>query len=494
MNDFRALIETNNPDVFCVTETWFTNESDVNVNGYNIYRKDRSNGKKGGGVSIYTRNSMQTFDVNDQDLNNQSIEQVWICINCNEEKILVGCMYRPPDSSQLVNDQIISSINAAKAVIDKKLYTSVVIIGDFNYNTLKWDMEIDQCDNVISSQDNQFLDCIENSFLIQCIVKPTFQRKSGEEKNILDLVIVDDENRLFGMVHSPPLGKAEQGHHVLKWFYKIMSECVKNKEIKEKLLYDKGNYEEINKYFSEVNWIKEFKSLNINQSYSSFLKHYYFACATHIPRSKIRTKNGEIWMTKELKSLIKTKNKFWISNKALKWSIPESKTIYNKMKREVTKNINTAVRTYEQNLMTKVKLEPKLLYAYINKKQKVKNSIKAMVNQAGEMCLDPIEIANILNNYFGSVSQIKEDDCIPVVEMKCSSKLEFIDVNKNKVKTYLSKLDIRKSIGFDEVHPQVLKNCDVSISLPLSLIFEKSLQILSRHLILCYVKDWELKC
>ena len=85
----------------------------------------------------------------------------------------------------------------------------------------------------------------------------------------------------------------------------------------------------MNKFVSEVNWIKEFKTLNINESYSLLLKHYYLACATNIPRSKIRTKNGEIWMKKELKSLIKTINNFWISNKALNWSIPESKTIYS---------------------------------------------------------------------------------------------------------------------------------------------------------------------
>jgi hypothetical protein len=49
-----------------------------------------------------------------------------------------------------------------------------------------------------------------------------------------------------------------------------MIKCAKDKEIKEKLLYDKGNYEEINKYFSEINWIKEFYCLNINESYSFF--------------------------------------------------------------------------------------------------------------------------------------------------------------------------------------------------------------------------------
>ena len=33
------------------------------------------------------------------------------------------------------------------------------------------------------------------------------------------------------MVHGPPLGKAEQGHHVfgsLKWFYKMSGECAKD--------------------------------------------------------------------------------------------------------------------------------------------------------------------------------------------------------------------------------------------------------------------------
>lgn len=45
------------PDILVVTETWLKksiNNSDVSINGYNIYRIDRTG--RGGGVTIYVKN------------------------------------------------------------------------------------------------------------------------------------------------------------------------------------------------------------------------------------------------------------------------------------------------------------------------------------------------------------------------------------------------------------------------------------------------------
>ena len=47
-DEFTVVVETNHPNLIGVTETWFKNVSVTNLNGYNLYRKDRCDGRRGG--------------------------------------------------------------------------------------------------------------------------------------------------------------------------------------------------------------------------------------------------------------------------------------------------------------------------------------------------------------------------------------------------------------------------------------------------------------
>ena len=50
--EFSTEVETRNPDIIMICETWCTENSIVSLPGYNLFRKDRSN-RVGGGVCIY---------------------------------------------------------------------------------------------------------------------------------------------------------------------------------------------------------------------------------------------------------------------------------------------------------------------------------------------------------------------------------------------------------------------------------------------------------
>jgi hypothetical protein len=62
-----TLAHSANPDVLAVSESWLrkaTRNSEISIPSYNIFRQDRT--AKGGGVSIYCRESLQsshTFQV-----------------------------------------------------------------------------------------------------------------------------------------------------------------------------------------------------------------------------------------------------------------------------------------------------------------------------------------------------------------------------------------------------------------------------------------------
>lgn len=75
-----------------------------------------------------------------------------------------------------------------------------------------------------SKQADEFSRCIDDLFLHQCVIEPTFQSAKGDQKNILDLILTDNANKVYGIHHHPQLGPTEQGHHILTWNYIISQE------------------------------------------------------------------------------------------------------------------------------------------------------------------------------------------------------------------------------------------------------------------------------
>ncbi len=67
------------------------------------------------------------------DLEPQDIECVWVEIPLQQNKILIGTFYRPPNSNQNVMTSIERSIDLA---MDTGI-PNVIVTGDFNLNTLQ---------------------------------------------------------------------------------------------------------------------------------------------------------------------------------------------------------------------------------------------------------------------------------------------------------------------------------------------------------------------
>jgi hypothetical protein len=89
---------------FC--ETWWNDQSATNIEGFNLFRKDREF-SRGGGVCIYVENQIKSYQVNEICLLDNSIEQVWCSIEIGQDNILCGCIYRT-GVSDFVNCQKIT--------------------------------------------------------------------------------------------------------------------------------------------------------------------------------------------------------------------------------------------------------------------------------------------------------------------------------------------------------------------------------------------------
>jgi hypothetical protein len=93
---------------------------------------------------------------------------------------------------------------------------------------------------------------MDNCFLNQCVVEPTFQDVNGKLTNVLDLLIVDDVERFINVTHNDSMGTTRQGHHLLKWNY-IVNEDIKKKFVKKSYCFKRGEFDGITQYFEDIN-------------------------------------------------------------------------------------------------------------------------------------------------------------------------------------------------------------------------------------------------
>ena len=124
------LIETElrNFDVISITETWLdqrTSDLDLNIKGFNLFRRDRPGDNHGGRDYIYScrRKAIEL----------PNIECVWVEVIVQGRKQLIGTFYRPPNSSNAVMTSIEDSIGQA---FDTNIQ-NILITGDFNLDILK---------------------------------------------------------------------------------------------------------------------------------------------------------------------------------------------------------------------------------------------------------------------------------------------------------------------------------------------------------------------
>ena len=98
LTDIHFLLKEVEFDILGVTETHLTEDIPnelIGILGYNMVRRDRSNGSKGGGVVIYYRDNLNIFEDLKWNIH-QDFEAVWLNITIRSQSTLLGCLYRPP--------------------------------------------------------------------------------------------------------------------------------------------------------------------------------------------------------------------------------------------------------------------------------------------------------------------------------------------------------------------------------------------------------------
>ena len=115
----------------------------------------------GRGVCIYTGKKLKAIPVIEPASEIYS-DSVWCEVRLrNNDKLLVGCIYRSPSSTSDNNARLGQVVNSACT----RGISHLMILADFNYSEIDWDTWTSS--GSVNHPSWKMLDCLQNNFLYQ---------------------------------------------------------------------------------------------------------------------------------------------------------------------------------------------------------------------------------------------------------------------------------------------------------------------------------------
>ena len=436
-------------------------DSEISLPNYSLF----TNQNRKRGVAIYIESKL-----NPRDCTNEINKKFEECVFCefkgaNNEKVLIGCLYKSPNTSKENVDNMINTLRNEN--IQK--YDIICITGDFNYPKLDWNGGGKE-----STENERFRECLNDAFLTQKVNKPTRNVRMDQQANIVDLVLINEESAISEIVHSAPLGNSD--HDVL-FFQLNISKQRNKKEKSKKFNLNKGNYEEMRKEMKKENWTN-LEKLDVEQTWQRIKTKILEQMNKHIPKTEIndRKKNKPCWMNQKV--LRKIKKKYHAYKRYLVTKQGKDYENYIRQRNKCTKEIKKAKKKHEKNIANDCKNNPKRFWKYVNEKCKTNVGISSLKDKNGNLVTSDKGRAEILNEFFTSVFLKEDKTNLPNVnegEFSKGKKIKETTITKEAVEKKLKELISDKAQGPDKIPPRVLKELYKELAEPLTVLFRKSI-------------------
>ena len=463
-----------NYDIIGITETNYKNIKDkpnileYNLVGYDIFHNDTLDTKiPHRGIILYIKKNLKATQISF--VNSCFNESIWVSIDLKfNETLLIGCIYRSPNSNDNNNSKLIELINE----VSNSKFSKLLIMGDFNFPNIDWKLETCSFSNGAASN---FLENIKDNFLCQHIMLPT-RGRYGQNTSLLDLILTNDEDIVKDVSINSPLGKSD--HSVIK--FKLFCDAEIDDEFIPKLLFDKGDYESMRSKLDLIDWsqvLLENEETNVDTQWNIFKDIYNDIVATFVPikTNKNETSNKKGKYNKEILTAVKKKHRLW--QRFIETKSGEKYIEYAKARNKAKGLIRSFQTNINKKIAQDIKTNPKRFWAYVNSKTKSKGEIPNLkTDDDRNITENNSEKAEVLANFFSSVFVSEPDGEIPEQINHGVSSISNIHISEERVKSKLNNLNVSKSCGPDLIHPRVLKELSQNFALPLSIIFITSLE------------------
>lgn len=284
--------------------------------GYNVFRKDRNEGRVGG-VMIYVRNSLKCAQIVWPD--NVTLECVGVNIVLSKEmNFIVICIYRKPSTNVEFFDQL-------KLLLDFCCPNKeIILIGDFNIN---WD----------SKKERKNLKQITDLFnMVQLIDKPT--RITNTSKTRIDLLFTNKTERILKTYHFLTGLSDHNAIFFTRKLTKAHFQKSRTSEQSPSCFYDivpKGQLQNLSKALMETDWNEIVSCDNISTNSVTFHTKVLEAIVAHTKRiKKNKTNKCDLpWPSEECRELMRTRDQ--LLKKSLKTELNSDRQLFTSARNKV---------------------------------------------------------------------------------------------------------------------------------------------------------------
>ena len=368
---------------------------------------------KGSGLCLYVHNSMNFTKMDKLSICNESIESLFVTITNATDPLVVGVVYRPPNSTladfNFQYEKILSELDG------KKCY----ILGDFNVDLLQNSFSLDQ---------DRFQEIIYTNGFTPSISLPTHQMPHCA-KTCIDNIHTNDI--VDCMPISGVLSNRISHHHMI---YLIKELTVDNSgqtcaNVKKKVTthYNYSN-SNLDKLCEEIE--KDIDRMHSEcDTFESFLEFFQekidTTCKLLTPRTSKRNSIVNPWITEGLINSIEKKARLYFDwRKTCSLTLPDGNdSLHVKYKEfsKVLKNLIKVAKTvYYSNKFEKYNKNSKKTWEIINElRGKTKMLVKDDFIIDGQRIANRRIIANKFNEYFTSLAsnlneQILSNDYVTI--------------------------------------------------------------------------------
>ena len=451
------ILNNGDIDILACSETWLDDSFPEGILTFNddfsVVRKDRSR-KIGGGVLFLIRKNIKFFHVDDFSVNFIHCSDVLaLDLFSKNGKIRLILVYRPPSETVDGTRQLVDQLEALIPL------HHLVICGDFNLPKLNYS---DPCYHRDVSH-TVFYDFFVRHHLFLKVSDPT--RVSDGCSSVLDLIFTDvDElvaNGRVGDVFST------SDHCIV---YSSLNFSKTSRKAIFKYDFFKADFDKINHFLFGVNWDLLFQGcFDLDEMYSIFVSVIFNVFRDYIPRKRFGD-SKKCHYSPVVKKLFRKKLVLWRKFKKSRNSV------YSLSYAAISKKLRNRLLVYRSSLEEGVvrSKNPRVISKFVRSQLKAKIGIEAL-NCDGYIIFDDKRKAAVFSDYFSANFNI--DDCSNPDPFKLSlSALENFEIDPYIVFTYLDRLEPKISCTPEGIPQLFLKRCALSLALPLSLIFKRSLR------------------
>ena len=371
------------PSIIGCTETWLSNQSYVdilNLDGYTFYHRNRP-GRTGGGVGLYIHSSVPVNVCNDLKIDDNHSDSLFIeVINKSGKNVIVGVIYRPPDSDR---STFIAKLDELLLMINKS-NKDCVLFGDVNIDISK--------DRPLK---REFINTLYSSAFYPTINLPT--RVTNSSKTVIDNFITNIRNTK--LVSGVLINDISDHFPIVLFINLNLKSHQQHQPLKCRVINEK-NLHWLSESLRAKDWDIIYHCTDPNTAYDRLANVITETIRLTLPLKSVkRCSDQQPWLTKGLSISIKRKNKLYL--KYMKNPNVENKNKYAIYRNKLTQLIRKSKTNHYSQLIKDSKGDSKKSWKVINDVLN-RSHKQPVLPDPGHSLSD---LADDFNNYFVSIGE-----------------------------------------------------------------------------------------